>query len=84
MTKNKEVILAVAKRQAKKQGMLSPSARWFSPEDVELVRVPDKTVGWIVGKDCETLRIVLVLDTNRVHLFDQDEISLIANERATA
>ncbi|HNW96635.1 MAG TPA: hypothetical protein PLQ44_02330 [Candidatus Paceibacterota bacterium] len=82
MTKDKGVILVAAQKQAEKQKLLSPSTRWFPPEQVELVRVPDKTVGWVVGKDCETLRIVLVLDTNRVHLFDQDEIVLIANEEA--
>ena len=82
MTKGKEMILVAAQKQAERQRLLSPSARWFRPEEVELVRVPDKTVGWVVGKDCETLRVVLALDSGRVHLFDQDEISLVRNEVA--
>ena len=78
----KEAILALAKREARKQGeILSSNVKWFSAEQVELVRMPDKRVGWMVGQDCETLRIVMPIDINRIHLFDQDEISLTANEK---
>ncbi len=79
---SKEMILATAKRKAKEQGkFLSSGVKWFSPEQVELVKMPDKRVGWVVGKDCETLRIVMPIDNNRIHLFDQDEISSAVNER---
>lgn len=82
---SKEMILVTAKEQARKQKVfLSSSAKWFSPEQVELVRMPDKRVGWVVGKDCERLRIVMPIDTNRIHLFDQDEIILTANEKTVA
>lgn len=82
---SKEMILATAKREVKKQNKaLSSNVQWFLPEQVELVRIPDKRVGWVVGKDCETLRIVMPIDTNRIHLFDQDEIILIANEKTVA
>jgi hypothetical protein len=81
----KEMILALAKEEVRKQKkILSSSAKWFSSDQVELVRMPDKRVGWVVGKDCETLRIVMPIDTNHIHLFDQDEIILIANEKNVA
>jgi len=82
---SKEMILVTAKQEAKKQKkILSSNAKWFSLEQVELVRMPDKRVGWVVGKDCETLRIVMALDSNRIHLFDQDEVTLTANEKTAA
>lgn len=77
-----EMILALAKEGVRKQKkILSSNAKWFLSEQVELVRMPDKRVGWVVGKDCETLRIVMPIDTNQIHLFDQDDIILIANEK---
>ena len=82
---SKEMILVTAKREEKRQGkILSSNAKWFPLDQVELVRMPDKRVGWVVGKDCETLRIVMPIDTNRIHLFDQDEIILTANEKTVA
>jgi hypothetical protein len=86
----KEAILALAKREAKKQGkILSSNAKWFAPEQVEMVRMPDKTFGWVVGKECETLRIVMACKYPdqvplRIHLFDQDEITPLANEKNEA
>lgn len=79
---SKKMILALAKEKARKQKkILSSNAKWFSSEQVELVRMPDKRVGWVVGKDCGTLCIVMPIDTNQIHLFDQDDIVLIANEK---
>ena len=77
----RQLIVQEAKKQKK---ILSSNAKWFSLEQVELVRMPDKRVGWVVGKDCETLRIVMALDSNRIHLFDQDEVTLTANEKTAA
>jgi hypothetical protein len=77
----KEAILATAKKAVRDQKKtLSSNAKWFSPGQVELVKMPDKTFGWVVGKDCETLRIVMACKYPnqvplQIHLFDQDDIS---------
>jgi hypothetical protein len=86
----KEMILVMAKREARKQNkILSSSVKWFSPEQVEMVRMPDKTFGWVVGKDCETLRIVMACKYPnqvplQIHLFDQDETVPLAKEKNAA
>jgi hypothetical protein len=81
----KEMILKWAKQALKKQGRtLSSSAKWFLPNEVEAVRAPDKTLGWMVGKDCETLRIVYLPAFDAVGVFSNEDVTFLAKEKTAA